>query len=115
MRISYWSSAVCSSDLHPAPAQARASRYLAVPATAMAHHHAPSADGGMGRRPRADLALRLLVHPKVCCKGGTMSRFKTEITHLQAPITTLRLGAGALIVVAMVMGCGWSSAPRTLP
>src|SRR3546814_1563938 len=71
------------------------SRYLVVPATAMAHRHAPSADGGMGRRPRADLALRLLVHPKVCRKGGTMSRFKNEITHLQAHIKTLRLGAGA--------------------
>lgn len=28
-----------------------------------------------------------------------MSRFKNEITHLQAHIKTLRLGAGALIIV----------------
>ena len=29
-----------------------------------------------------------------------MSRFKNEITHLQAHIKTLRLGAGALVIVA---------------
>ena len=33
-----------------------------------------------------------------------MSRFKNEVTHLQAHIKTLRLGVGALIVVALVMG-----------
>ena len=33
-----------------------------------------------------------------------MSRFKNEVTHLQAHIKTLRLGAGALVVVALVMG-----------
>jgi integrating conjugative element protein (TIGR03746 family) len=43
-----------------------------------------------------------------------MSRFKNEITHLQAHIKTLRLGAGALLVVALVMGGGWWSAPRDL-
>ncbi|MCT0305359.1 DUF2895 family protein, partial [Pseudomonas aeruginosa] len=43
-----------------------------------------------------------------------MSRFKNEITHLQAHIKTLRLGAGALVVVALVMGGGWWSAPRDL-
>ena len=37
-----------------------------------------------------------------------MSRFKNEITHLQAHIKTLRLGAGALVVVALVMGGGVS-------
>src|SRR5690606_11827629 len=99
---------------HPAPAQARASRYLAVPATAMAHRHAPAADGGLGRRTSAALALRLLVHPKVRCKERTMSRVKNEITHLQAHIKTLRLGAGALVIVALVMGGGWWSAPRDL-
>jgi integrating conjugative element protein (TIGR03746 family)/conjugative transfer region protein (TIGR03750 family) len=99
---------------HPAPPQAWASRHLAVPATAVAHRHAPSADGGLGGRPCADLALRLLDHPQVCCKGGTMSRFKNEITHLQAHIKTLRLGAGALVIVALVMGGGWWSAPRDL-
>ena len=39
-----------------------------------------------------------------------MSRFKNEITHLQAHIKTLRLGAGALVIVALVMGGGWWSA-----
>ena len=43
-----------------------------------------------------------------------MSRFKNEITHLQAHIKTLRLGAGALVIVALVMGGGWWSAPRDL-
>ena len=43
-----------------------------------------------------------------------MSRFKNEITHLQAHIKTLRLAAGALVVVALVMGGGWWSAPRDL-
>lgn len=47
-------------------------------------------------------------------RGGTMSRFKNEITHLQAHIKTLRLGAGALVIVALVMGGGWWSAPRDL-
>ena len=41
-----------------------------------------------------------------------MSRFKNEIAHLQAHIKTLRLGAGALVIVALVMGGGWWSAPR---
>ncbi|WP_413731767.1 PFL_4703 family integrating conjugative element protein [Sodalis sp. RH20] len=43
-----------------------------------------------------------------------MSRFKNEITHLQAHIKTLRMGAGALFVVALVLGFGWWSAPRDL-
>lgn len=43
-----------------------------------------------------------------------MSRFKNEITHLQAHIKTLRLGAGALVILALVMGGGWWSAPRDL-
>jgi integrating conjugative element protein (TIGR03746 family) len=43
-----------------------------------------------------------------------MSRFKNEITHLQAHIKTLRLGAGALFVFALVLGLGWWSAPRDL-
>jgi hypothetical protein len=47
-------------------------------------------------------------------RRSTMSRFKNEITHLQAHIKTLRLGAGALVVVALVMGGGWWSAPRDL-
>ena len=43
-----------------------------------------------------------------------MSRFKNEIIHLQAHIKTLRLGAGALVIIALVMGGGWWSAPRDL-
>ncbi|RUT42380.1 TIGR03746 family integrating conjugative element protein [Pseudomonas sp. PAMC 29040] len=43
-----------------------------------------------------------------------MSRFKNEITHLQSHIKTLRLGLGALLVIALVMGGGWWSAPRDL-
>ena len=43
-----------------------------------------------------------------------MSRFKNEITHLQAHIKTLRMGAAALFVVALVLGFGWWSAPRDL-
>jgi integrating conjugative element protein (TIGR03746 family) len=43
-----------------------------------------------------------------------MSRFKNEVSHLQAHIKTLRFGAGALLAVALLMGGGWWSAPRDL-
>lgn len=43
-----------------------------------------------------------------------MSRFKNEIVQLQAHIKTLRIGAGALLLIALVMGGGWWSAPRDL-
>ncbi|GKS83678.1 TIGR03746 family integrating conjugative element protein [Acidovorax sp. SUPP1855] len=43
-----------------------------------------------------------------------MSRFKNEITQLRAHIQTLRLGAGALLLIALVMGAGWWSSPRNL-
>lgn len=43
-----------------------------------------------------------------------MSRFKNEVTHLQAHVRTLRIGACALFVVALVMGLGWWRAPRDL-
>src|SRR3546814_954968 len=43
-----------------------------------------------------------------------MSRFKNEVVHLQAHIKTLRIGTVALLVLALVMGGGWWSAPRDL-
>lgn len=43
-----------------------------------------------------------------------MSRFKNEVMHLQAHVKTLRLGAGALFVVALMLGAGWWSAPKSL-
>ena len=43
-----------------------------------------------------------------------MSRFKNEVTHLQAHIKTLRMSAGALFAVALMLGFGWWSAPRDL-
>jgi integrating conjugative element protein (TIGR03746 family) len=43
-----------------------------------------------------------------------MSRFKNEVLHLQAHVRTLRIGAGALFVLALGLGAGWWSAPRDL-
>ena len=43
-----------------------------------------------------------------------MSRFRNEVAHLQAHVKTLRLGAGALFVVALLLGFGWWSAPKSL-
>lgn len=43
-----------------------------------------------------------------------MSRFRNEITHLQAHVKTLRLAAGALFVVATLLAVGWWSAPKNL-
>jgi len=43
-----------------------------------------------------------------------MSRFKNEVEHLRAHIKTLRIGAAALLLIAVVMGAGWWSAPRNL-
>jgi integrating conjugative element protein (TIGR03746 family) len=43
-----------------------------------------------------------------------MSRFKNEITHLQAHIQTLRLGACILFVLALAMGVGWWRSPTDL-
>ncbi|MGP3790530.1 PFL_4703 family integrating conjugative element protein [Pseudomonas sp. B392_1p] len=43
-----------------------------------------------------------------------MSRFKNEVMHLQAHVRTLRIGAGVLVMLALVMGLGWWSAPRDL-
>ncbi|MFN9525564.1 MAG: PFL_4703 family integrating conjugative element protein [Pseudomonadaceae bacterium] len=43
-----------------------------------------------------------------------MSRIKNEVAHLQGHIRSLRIGAGALVLLALVMGIGWWSAPRNL-
>lgn len=43
-----------------------------------------------------------------------MSRFRHEIVHLQAHIRSLRLAAGALALLALLLGLGWWSAPRDL-
>ncbi|MBV59822.1 MAG: TIGR03746 family integrating conjugative element protein [Nevskiales bacterium] len=43
-----------------------------------------------------------------------MSRFRNEVAHLQAHVKTLRLGAGALFAVALLLGFGWWSAPKNL-
>lgn len=43
-----------------------------------------------------------------------MSRFKNEITHLQAHVRTLRISMGALFLLLLVMGLGWWSAPRDM-
>lgn len=43
-----------------------------------------------------------------------MSRFRNEVAYLQAHIKTLRLGAVALLLITLVMGGGWWSAPRDL-
>ena len=43
-----------------------------------------------------------------------MSRFKNEVQHLKSHIRTLRLGAGALFAVSLLLGAGWWSAPRDL-
>ena len=43
-----------------------------------------------------------------------MSRFRNEVLHLQAHVKTLRLGAAALFVVALLLGAGWWSAPKSL-
>jgi len=43
-----------------------------------------------------------------------VSRFKNEVLRLEAHIKTLRIGASALVVLALVIGIGWWSAPRDL-
>lgn len=43
-----------------------------------------------------------------------MSRFKNEVTRLEAHVLTLRIGAGLFFLVAVLMGLGWWSAPRDM-
>jgi integrating conjugative element protein (TIGR03746 family) len=43
-----------------------------------------------------------------------MSRFKNEVLHLQSHVKTLRMGAAALLAMAVGMGAGWWNAPRDL-
>ena len=43
-----------------------------------------------------------------------MSRFKNEVAHLQAHVKTLRLAGAALFIVALLLGFGWWSAPKSL-
>jgi integrating conjugative element protein (TIGR03746 family) len=43
-----------------------------------------------------------------------MSRFKNEVTHLQAYVRTLRMAAAALFMLALGLGFGWWHAPRDL-
>lgn len=43
-----------------------------------------------------------------------MSRFRNEVAHLQAHVKTLRLAAVALLVMALLLGVGWWSAPKRL-
>ncbi|MCD5976774.1 PFL_4703 family integrating conjugative element protein [Pseudomonas quasicaspiana] len=43
-----------------------------------------------------------------------MSRFKNEVSRLEAHVMTLRIGVGLFFVVAILMGLGWWSAPRDM-
>lgn len=43
-----------------------------------------------------------------------MSRFKNEVTHLQAHVRTLRLASGALFLLGLALAFGWWRAPRDL-
>lgn len=43
-----------------------------------------------------------------------MSRFRNEVSHLQAHVRTLRLALGALFLLALLLGFGWWSAPSQL-
>ncbi|MFL9883191.1 TIGR03746 family integrating conjugative element protein [Paraburkholderia agricolaris] len=43
-----------------------------------------------------------------------MSRFKNEVEHLKAHVKTLRMAGAALFVLALLLGFGWWSAPKSL-
>src|SRR3546814_12445890 len=80
----------------------------------MAVGPAASGAGGAPGRAAPHHPLGLLDYPAQHRSRGAMSRFKNEVAHLQAHVKTLRLGAGALFVVALLLGFGWWSAPKSL-
>lgn len=43
-----------------------------------------------------------------------MSRFKNEVTRLEAHVSTLRFGGAALFIVALLLAAGWWRAPTHL-
>ena len=43
-----------------------------------------------------------------------MSRFKNEVIHLKSHVRTLRFFVLALFLIALAMGAGWWSAPKSL-
>jgi integrating conjugative element protein (TIGR03746 family) len=43
-----------------------------------------------------------------------MSRFKNEVSRLEAHVKTLRVGAGLFFVLGVLAGAGWWSAPRDM-
>ena len=43
-----------------------------------------------------------------------MSRFKNEVAHLQEHVRTLRIAGAALVMLVILLGLGWCSAPRDL-
>jgi len=90
--------------------QAGAARNLAVPAPSVVDRAAPSRLRALHGRQAIGHAVGLLNDAQGCA----MSRFKNQLTHLQAHIKTLRMGAGALFAIALVLGFGWCSAPRDL-
>src|SRR5690606_23689755 len=97
-----------------APAQARPAGYLVVPAAAVAPGGALSAIGGLAGRAGADHPLGLLDDAPQRRTGAAMSRFRNEVSHLQAHVRTLRLALGALFLLALLLGFGWWSAPSQL-
>lgn len=43
-----------------------------------------------------------------------MSRFRNEVAHLRAHVRTLRACLGGLLLLAVILACGWWTAPRDL-
>ncbi|CCJ47855.1 conserved hypothetical protein [Bordetella parapertussis Bpp5] len=98
----------------PARAETWPARHLAVPAAPVAAGAAAPGAGSAPGRPAPHHPLGLLDGPAQRRSRCAMSRFKNEVAHLQAHVKTLRLGAGALFVVALLLGFGWWSAPKSL-